>query len=738
MTTAQDVHSEQADGEVAVEACGASGQLVVGGLVSSTEKQVNDRTAADQPDVHVTQCSLRLALLASRRNATAGTADTDRDHIVFDPKLAGTPIEIDGRAPLPPIVESRVWIDGCGNFPAVAKSKPCIDVKLPDTDAVGGFLSIVPGATLPEDANGLTVLASQVKISGLAFQNGNPAIWVPPGPSAGTRVAAATGGFTLTNSWFGIDTTGKAVPAPVVSVLLNGDFAMIGGVADPAAPKNAEAVRNVFAQSEVGVLIAGGARNEIQGNWFGTGPSGRPLAKKGLDIGVKLTGLGGDFTLAADELDALAGIPEADHRQTIEDRGAVTVAERNVIGGSPEGQHALSAACDGPCNVFASLKENAVDIGGEPVMGSSATDLPDSSGDVVGTLGTRVRGNQFGLDATGAAAPSDESAIRVGNASRQTTIGGGPAEANVVSNSRGPGVAVAFGAGQLTRFLLNTGARNSGLVLDLGDDNFGNDADGPSGGIQAPVITAADTSSVSGTAEPTAAVTVYLVPGEGHVSGAGDLERVLGTATADAGGKWTFRGALTAGRLVTALADGPLGTSEPARNFRVPVPPAPPPVEEQKEPVEVPAPPSTPEPEPGDTTAPTVVHVMGKQQPSDDQTIRSSRSAPINGIVEDPSGISEVGVALGIPWKGAKTPTVEPAWCNFVHIRRAEIWSRPCSMPLYFKPKGKVTWRLKLTRRTRRLIRKSRSLDLYLRVVDKQGNVALTRYTIKLRDKRLK
>jgi hypothetical protein len=757
VTTAEDVDALTADADLALKACGGAGISNVNSLEETANNGIPEEDpAASQPlpRTRVTPCSFRLALLAASANRTVSTASA-RDTITFDPAVFAdsTTALTFAPVPLPPVTEPYLNIDGCTRS---AVSGPCVNVELPE-DLVSGLLGTLPGSLVPQQTESLTVAAHDVVVSGFAFHNGDPAIWIPA-PTNGLQLAAgqSTGNVSVTNSYFGLDTTGQpTADAPGAGILVSGDSASIGGVPDPTVP--GRPMRNVFAQGDLGVLIAGASGTEVQGNWFGTGADGAPLPNPAqheqLEVGVRLVGLGGDATMAGEaldeadlddvgaaELEGVASPPGVNPAPDVEDESMVTIARLNKIGGAAQGADAGSAACDGPCNLFAGLGAHAIDVGGEPMMPSQPTQLPDHAAEPVGVESTRIQGNQIGLDAARASAGAADANILVRNGSVGTTIGGDTSgEMNEISNSRfGPGVLVEPGAGQDTRLLKNVGRDNSRAFFDLGDDGPGNAADGPNGGVQAPAITSAVSGQISGTAAPGRTVRVYRVPANGHRTGHGDIESFLGSVTATEAGTWRLTRPVEAGRLVSATVDGPNGTSELALNVKVAAPPEPlteTPREEEPVPpataVTTAEPPSPPPP--ADEDAPAVIEVVGEEGPRPGKPIAASKRAPIAGRVSDPSGIRAVHVALAVPSpkkRSVRAKRRRPV-CNFVNLKRARIVRRSCSNPLFFKARGTDNWKMPLNRRSRAILTRAGFVTLYLQLTDNLGNRAVRRYRIR-------
>jgi hypothetical protein len=201
--------------------------------------------------------------------------------------------------------------------------------------------------------------AGEVSLSGLAFGNATTAIDVVN--VDGTGPAAD---FSLTNSWFGIDTFGDKLAAPATTdVLLEDvDGAQIGG--------QLIGQRNIFARQGTAVDILGADNTRLEGNTFGVLPDG-------------------SF--------ARAGEGASNNGDNIEITGNSAPNPDNTADGTVIGRSsafsASTAACDGSCNLILAAGQSAtnipqnragIDLNGEPGDGEIPAD------------GTKVLGNQVG------------------------------------------------------------------------------------------------------------------------------------------------------------------------------------------------------------------------------------------------------------------------------------------------------------------------------------------------------
>ncbi len=258
--------------------------------------------------------------------------------------------------------------------------------------------------------------------------------------------------------------------------------------------------------------------------------------------------------------------------------GNDAVLEGNVIGIGTGGQ---DVGIDGDA---VSLLGSGIQFGG---TGLGEGNLIGYAGSVgagaalsIASGGATVQGNLIGVDASGQAYPNANFGIEIGpsgNSSHNLIGGLGPGEANVISNSVRDAIRAHLDAsfdnsirGNLGR---NNGSLPADLFIDLGFDGFGNTPlTGTNEGIQAPVITSATSTQISGTSSEMngTPVDVYVT----HTT-RGDVKSFLGTANVGTGGAgiWTLNhSALPDGTCLTAAQTelaAPKGTSELAQTVGV-------------------------------------------------------------------------------------------------------------------------------------------------------------------------
>lgn len=111
----------------------------------------------------------------------------------------------------------------------------------------------------------------------------------------------------------------------------------------------------------------------------------------------------------------------------------------------------------------------------------------------------------------------------------------------------------------------NGGEENSGQYIDLGGDGSGNPATGPNRGVQAPAVTSANGSRLSGSAIPGAKIYVFAK----YQSGSGEIGQFVGETEAGGTGQWSlatsgyrYYGITQIYRDIVPSAGGISGTSE--------------------------------------------------------------------------------------------------------------------------------------------------------------------------------
>jgi hypothetical protein len=315
------------------------------------------------------QCTLRAALAEAEANTTA-------DDIGFD-ETAVMDNVINVVATFP-VITQPLTINGCSDPTAMDGGKldnpqPCVELRWDNA-----------GTGIGTGLNFNSVQAWVVK--GLAFTRWNTALRYSDinSPSTGES-------FVAQNNWFGTKLNGTA-EANQFGLAINGDNATIGGDENGTGPTE----RNVFSNNTSTALQIASADNvTVQGNYFGTTPSGTTAASPG----------------------------QAENIEIVRTQTPPTedTPNDNLIGGTVTSGQASTAVCDGVCNVIAGANGAMNTAFGIDLHGESAfSEQPAGS--------TTIAGNFVGLKADGTALANLTQAIRVGNADG-VTIGGASAAA---------------------------------------------------------------------------------------------------------------------------------------------------------------------------------------------------------------------------------------------------------------------------------------------------------------------
>jgi hypothetical protein len=322
--------------------------------VNSTEDLEAADVGVECPAVTVgAECTLRAAIEES--NASTGVADEIVFSSAFDGEVADSTIAVGLGLP---DIEDEVTIDGrCETDPGVVA--PCVGVS---------------------GESRFEVKAPKVEIDGLAiseFQIG---------------IAVEAEEFEAHGNWIGfeVDGTAGAGEQPYgIFVAPDADKAMIGGTT--------AADRNVFGNTNSGLILRGASSGIVLGNYFGVEPDGVTPASNGRDLVV------------ADKEELLDSVAATDNR----------------IGADVGPAGTGTSECDLGCNVFASGglgSVAAIDLQG----GEFEEELP-------ATGPTLIEGNYVGLDANGEVfAEAAPSGIRVGSAGGVTVGGPEPGQANQI------------------------------------------------------------------------------------------------------------------------------------------------------------------------------------------------------------------------------------------------------------------------------------------------------------------
>ncbi len=478
--------------------------------------------------------SLRAALLA---NNTSLAGEPNR--IEFDIPGAGPHI-LRPAAPLPTVAHAVV-IDGFSQPGARANA------VAGGHDAVT-FIAIeaAPGG----GSLGLVVTAPDCTVRGISFTG-----WF-------VGVDIDTDRATIAGCLVGLKPDGSSGQNSIGIRILGGTGHRIGGTAP--------ADRNLIGGNSTGLQVDGGGQTRVEGNHFGLRPDGSPAPNF---AGINVTG--DAHRIGGAEPGAGNVIASASNASGLR-LGTTTdcVIEGNRIGTNPAGTEARPNGLGG---IDVSSAATGTVVRNNLISGNSGPGISTASD-------TRIVANQIGVAADGVSPLGNNLGIQItGN----DAVVGGPteAEANLIAHNRGDGIVVRSLDATRNTLRGNRLHSNSGLGINLGFDgqtaNDPGDADsGPNGFQNFPVLTAASigtsTVDVSGTLDSTPStlfqVDVYAnLPDPDFQAAEGRQHLGSLEVTTDASGAGTFSGTLNAvaiGRLLTATATGPEGTSEFSASIR--------------------------------------------------------------------------------------------------------------------------------------------------------------------------
>lgn len=498
-----------------------------------------------------------------------GTAGPNNTGIFLDPDSNGAAI---GKAFEGNVIANNTSegldIDGASNASiegnlfglkpdGVTKASNGKDIEITDStaapgfaatgNAVGGLLSAEQAATPACD--GACNVISGAATHGIDLQ----------GDGAIQEEAPASGSTTIQGNLIGLNAAGTGVVGNFRAGIhvREADMVQIGG--------GTAEVANRINGGEAGIQAGPSAQDlKIEGNRIGldAAGTGEELAPETEGIAVRAEGTmaGHAATIVQNRIAMAGGIAIE-----VEKNGATgtTIAD-NVIGRGVGGEHLTAGAfgirLDGPQGTGSTIEGNIVENA-------------HLIGLLIESSNNRVAGNEIlGTD--------EESGIVIQKlgpqASSGNIIGGDTAaEENVISGSGSNAIEIVDGIDTDNQILRNTGSDNAGLFIDLGRDGLGNLSSGPNDGIQAPIVSAATPTMVTGTgALANATIRVF----EGAPSDSGEVKGFLGLAKADGAGKWllTYESQLPLGTKIGVDQTGFEGTSELAQATTAnPPPPAP-------------------------------------------------------------------------------------------------------------------------------------------------------------------
>jgi hypothetical protein len=441
----------------------------------------NDHCVDAQNDTHP-DCSIVDALsLASKDAAT--------DHDVI--KFLLTPVTLTNSIPLS--VPGNVTLQGCPD-PTPPSSAPCVEVIGPNRNT--NVFNVI--TTTADQRPAIDHVA--VSKANVAVRSGGPGTLTVTGCYFGLRYDSTSHSWTAPSA--------NHVTAAVVQPAATGPI-VVGG---PATGQP-----NIISNSDTGIVVRSPGANLRDNVISGT--------TTGLDVGATGASVTANVVL-----------------------GGTGSATGLLLGGDDESGATVSNNFFG-VNLFgvsAPFSGSAVRIRGDAntVQGNTIADHAAQSAAVTIEDGDRnvLTSNFVGTDsATDDLGPAGPGILltRSGTGERDgangNRIGGDDAsEANVISFSAGPAIALQGASGAGNVFARNTGQSNRAPFIDIGAAGPG--GEGPlNGGVKAPVISVAGQGRVSGTAAPGGLVRLFRV----GVS-AGEVDSWVGNAVAAPNGTWSF------------------------------------------------------------------------------------------------------------------------------------------------------------------------------------------------------
>ena len=322
-----------------------------------------------------------------------------------------------------------------------------------------------------------------------------------------------------------------------------------------------------------------GSNNRVSGNFIGTDASGMVALGNDCGSGVVITqgtgniiGTNGDGV--SDAPSNATSSPRTPTRESLSvAMGTACLATSSVP--TPAARRPWAAPLYGILIVQAA--DNIIGTNGDGVSDALEGNL--ISGRRIGTgvniagslsTGNRIAGNLIGTDLTGTLPIPNESGVVISGGASGNIIGtngdgsGDAAEANIIAFNLMDGVAITGDNSTGNRISRNSIFANGALGIDLGGDGATpnqpqNPAPGPNHLQNFPIITAATSTTVSGTLHSTPGHT-FALEFFASVDPSGEGQTFLGstTITTDAAGDAAFTAtpvsAIPAGRFVTATA----------------------------------------------------------------------------------------------------------------------------------------------------------------------------------------
>jgi CSLREA domain-containing protein len=449
-----------------------------------------------------------------------------------------------------------------GNFFGVkpdgaTKAENGKDIEITDSTAAPGFDAtgtVIGGSLTGPQAESAACDGACNVISGAATHGIDL-----QGEGALQEEAPASGSTTIQGNLIGPNAAGTGVVKNFRSGILVGeaDKVLVGG----ASPELANRING----GEAGIQAGPSAQDlKVEGNRIGldAAGTGEELAPETEGIAVKSEGTtaGHAAEIVGNRIAMAGGVAIEVEKSGVT---ATKIAE-NVIGRGVGGEH-LTAG------MFGIRLDNSLGTG-SAIEGNVV-----ENAHIIGLLIESSNNSVIGNEILGTQAGSGIVIQKFGpQAASGNTIGGDTAaDENLISGSGEDAIEILDSVDTDNHILRNTGSGNGGLFIDLGGDGPGNQPTGPNGGIQAPTISAATPTAVSG-GGALAGATIRVF--EKATSENGEVKGFLGKAVADSSGNWSlaYQSSLPLGTEIGVTQTGPQGTSELAQATTANPPPLPP------------------------------------------------------------------------------------------------------------------------------------------------------------------
>jgi CSLREA domain-containing protein len=442
----------------------------------------------------------------------------------------------------------------------------------PNTTAAPGpdnaVIQIQIAGNGPDGFEGVVITSGGNTVKGLSLYNLGREIWI-------YRTGVGAVGNIIQGNFVGTNAAGTFV-APTLGTIGHGMHieqdspnTLIGGT-NPAD-------RNVVsgsARTGIGMWHGATDNTRIYGNIIGLSPHGDravPNRKHGVDMnfGVSGTIVGGT---AAGQVNVISGNDDDGVEISHTTGTANNTVTGNNIGTSLDGNSAPAYTANKNTGVYIEDAATGNIVQNNIIAHNAKGGVTIINGPNGIPSGNVVRNNRIGMTKNGTIAGNGNQGVQVDG--MLSVIGPG----NIITGNTGAGIVSTLAGAVRNTFTRNSIYGNSGLSIDLAprgkvNPNDAGDTDsGPNTLLNFPVITAAHSTSVTGTVCAGCTVEVYQTGLSGATpTGNGPARTFLGSVVADGSGHFTLGGlALAVGSWVSATATDTSGdTSEMAFNARV-------------------------------------------------------------------------------------------------------------------------------------------------------------------------